>query len=602
MTTAPVQDQATSESAPKSAVPPQSTGTHDAQQPTESYGPPKPSSREILTVHPGRLKFAENTRGEVEIDNYFKDELAENGVYEIVAVYRQTEKDGREEFYVIDGARRVKHALEAGVTEIDIDVRESFSGTPTEQQIKRILFQLSKNGHRKQISRLAEAKAHQTLLDLKMSPTKISKARHIPLPEVKNSLEVAQSELAAAALEKYNLTLEQAATLKKFEEHPDAFKRLTVVAVDQPRKFDHQAQIELDTLTRKEAMAQALAEKTRELKDAGVTVIDEPTNEHAANLRRLDVLRAKVATKPGTALTVKQHESCAGHVAWVKVDWRDKKAVATTVFACKDWRQRGHAERHAPAGKAVQINSGPQTGKKSEAEKLQINEARKYNLQWDSATEVRRRWLANFVKGRNTAPEGSQRIFTRAWAEGGRSLQKAFERKHTLLRELAGLPPHSNVDQLLKRIDEATDGKALHWNMCMLLCAMEEGLTRNSWRQPTDTDALYLQIISGLKSPKPARSTKKTTKNFYDYELAEVEERALTAAGVRRAEPARAASAATGTKPTASATSSSAEDSSTPTKTAKTADSPRTSAKAGTSDSPKAPAPATSTGAATTNA
>jgi ParB family transcriptional regulator, chromosome partitioning protein len=50
-------------------------------------------------------------------------------------------------------------------------------------------------------------------------------------------LAVSGSELASAALDRYDLTLEQATVLAEFDADPEAVTALTVVAVKNPGQF-----------------------------------------------------------------------------------------------------------------------------------------------------------------------------------------------------------------------------------------------------------------------------------------------------------------------------------------------------------------------------
>ena len=128
---------------------------------------------------------------------------------------------------------------------------------------------------------------------------------------------MAGNELAAKAAIRYEfLTLEQAATLTRFEHDTETVTALVAAAKLGPVQFDRvvakadadAAEVAADQARRDRAAA-ALAE-------AGCRVIDQPqTGDGTARLSRL------LDAATGDDLTPENHATCPGHAAWLDGDW-----------------------------------------------------------------------------------------------------------------------------------------------------------------------------------------------------------------------------------------------------------------------------------------
>ena len=150
---------------------------------------------------------------------------------------------------------------------------------------------------------------------LGLTATAIARRVHRRVADVRTGLAVAGSEVAAAALDRFDLTLAHAAVLAEFDGDPDAVKTLTDTARTDPGRFEHVAQ----RLRDKRATDAARAAVTAELAAAGVRVVDEPQYGERT-VAKLDHLRAggDAAEDGSGELTLEAHAGCPGHAAYLR--------------------------------------------------------------------------------------------------------------------------------------------------------------------------------------------------------------------------------------------------------------------------------------------
>jgi ParB family chromosome partitioning protein len=120
---------------------------------------------------------------------------------------------------------------------------------------------------------------------------------------------VARSELAAAVLDRYEVTLDQAAVIAEFDDHTDAgtdaVKVLTVTAAKEPAQFEHVAQ----KLRDERADAALLADAVRELAGRLIMIVD-PGQPGTA--RQISGLCPTAESPSGAELTDEAHHGCPG--------------------------------------------------------------------------------------------------------------------------------------------------------------------------------------------------------------------------------------------------------------------------------------------------
>jgi ParB family chromosome partitioning protein len=495
----------------------------------------------VLLADPHRVLIAENVR----TDNAAADEettanFRAHGVKTATNGYRDYDTGA---IVVTEGQRRVLNAREAGCS-LPVWMKTPPPADERKATIERIVNQIIENDIRARLTLGDTARGLQQLAAFNLTPTGI--ARKLALGKkgkayVENVLQAGQSELAVKATERFQLDLIQAAVIAEFDNAGDldTAKELICIARESPNNFGVVAERKRAERAENERFA-ALAEVlTQELTAADVTIFDDSLSVYNGDSRSLDRLRPTAEDEPHTELTAQDHVSCPGHGAWIDDEYdQDDKRVPVAIYGCADFRAHGHALSHAPAGRVdlTPLVTGPMTvgtagevvdldtlgdqtpdSKEDEAEAARAalaaeeraREAARIirrwviqnNKDWDAAETPRREWLAGFAL-RKTAPQGAQLFLALQKARGGYELRRAFERNHSLARELLGLPIGSTLADLTDKITTApTAGKATLYDVFLTLCAIEADLSRNTWRNPWGSAKEYMAAITSWGYP-----------------------------------------------------------------------------------------------------
>ncbi|WP_298800410.1 chromosome partitioning protein ParB [uncultured Pseudonocardia sp.] len=464
---------------------------------------------ELAWADPRTLIVGINIRGEVRLDRHFVRDIAERGVREPITVRRRD--DGA--LVVRKGKRRTLGAIEAGCALVRVfiepepDPADPATGDgavmDAAAQIERIVDQLGENHHRAATSEADEVRAHQQLLDLGLSAGQIARRTHVPTARVKATTAVARSDVAAAVLARYELTLDQAAVVADFDDGTEggreAVKALTVTAKSDPAQFAHVAQQLLD----QRAEAALHAARVKELTAAGTALLPDPDErpDGAPAPVRLRELRPSAADPSGTELTEQGHRDCPGHAAQVSVvrGWRGEDPQVRTEWWCVDPDQYGHTSRYDrnPDGGGGSRQPGPMT----EQEKAVRRRVVANNKAWDSAAIVRRKWLREFL-ARKSAPKDAAGYIAVTLAGGSHDVRKAMEAAHPTACTLLGLPAPAGYysgtpSPLLGALEGAGTARLTMVTLAVLLGAAEDGTSRNSWRRPTgDTRRYFTQLAT----------------------------------------------------------------------------------------------------------
>jgi ParB family transcriptional regulator, chromosome partitioning protein len=188
--------------------------------------------------------------------------------------------------------------------------------------------------------------------------------------------------------------------IAEFDTDTEAVKLLTVTAQSDPERFAHVAQ----RLRDDRDDARLVEQRTTELTDAGVRVIDADT-DGAISLQRL---RPNSTDPSGTELTEDAHASCPCHAAYVEIhrSWDGTRTVRTT-YLCTDPDTHGHLPRW---GNLSNSGTSLRPGPMSEAQKAQRRRVIANNKAWDSATTVRRDWLRHFLARKSAPKDAAQFI------------------------------------------------------------------------------------------------------------------------------------------------------------------------------------------------
>jgi ParB family transcriptional regulator, chromosome partitioning protein len=458
-------------------------------------------------LDPRSLLVDVNIRTDPRLDKDFIASIKDLGVLVPITAVRTTTGDVRVRF----GHRRTLAAIEAGLATVPVEIVGD-DATDDAAQIERILTQHAENAHRAALTGSEQLGVVEQLCAFGMSAAQIAKRTKIKRGTVDASLAVVGSELAKAAIERYDfLTLEQAAAVAEFDNDPDAVKGL-VVAAQQGRGFDHLVQ-QLREDRDDEVLIEA---KVAELVTAGITVIDRPAWTDTP--KDLDSLARRGAGE----ITPESHVECPGHAAYVDTFWdcdedaaradNDERRVAEATYVCLDPVQYGYVAPASESSRAQRAADVDDDARK-EAEKAERRRVLANNKAWCAAETVRREWLKNFVT-RKTAPKGALRYIFAEIAEGSHSLRDGMEAQHEFAHELLGIEaptprwqPTAGSDGLINTLSHAGDARAQVVTLALVLGAFEATLGVHTWRSQNAVAARYLTQITA-----------------WGYELSEIEQ------------------------------------------------------------------------------
>jgi ParB family transcriptional regulator, chromosome partitioning protein len=471
---------------------------------------------QVLWVDPASLVIGPNVRQDnAEPTAEQVRSIKKNGVQSPIKAYR----DETGALVVIYGQLRTLGAIKGGVERVPVWVVAAPSGGDKAQLVERIATQFSENRHRRSMTRNDEFRAMEQLELAGMSPTAIGRALSVRKPEVVATLAVGRSALAAQAADEHGLTLEQAAVIAEFEGYGDqeTAEELLRTAVRWPSNFDTLVQRKRNDRAEAERFEELRAALVEQLTAAGVALLDEDVPNWTGLARSLDRLRPSEDDEPGTELTIDAHAGCPGHRAWIEVEYdEDDQAIPVPLYGCADYAAHGHALLYGSghtrnnAGDEQDDAELDEAAEQARAElerakaTIQRRWVRNNNKDADAALPGRRRWLAALA-ARSGLPRGARRWLALRAFDGSPLMHQAMQRRHQLAHELLGLSEtwSSYGDELQRRIADASDAKAAVYELFLVLCAMEEAFTRDSWRNPTSLDKVYMAMAIELGYPAP---------------------------------------------------------------------------------------------------
>jgi ParB family chromosome partitioning protein len=381
-------------------------------------------------------------RHDVELDPAFVADIAARGVRQPIPV-RRTE-DGR--LVVRMGKRRTLAAVEAGLARVRVYVEPDADPDEHDRQgqADRVIDQLAENEHRAGMTEQDRVRAHQQLLDLGLTVGQIARRTKAGRGAVQATHAVARSELARQAMARYELTIDQAAAIAEFDTGAEAdietVKALTVTAKRDPQRFPHLLQRARDERAEREQREA----RERELAEAGVVVVTEEAVRAGGGFS-LDSLRPLRDDDPGTVLSEVEHRSCPGHAVYVRHlrAWEQGEDDSLVVVpVCTDPQTHGHGRRWGASGDFSNCGLGSDAkrgGPMSEEEKQERRRVIANNKAWDSATTVRRQWLASLLT-RKTPPKDAHQFLAGLLVGGSHDVRRAMESHHGSACVLLGLP------------------------------------------------------------------------------------------------------------------------------------------------------------------
>lgn len=204
------------------------------------------------TVNPADLLADTNIRHDLHLTDAFRESIAEQGVLTPITVCRTTTGTLR----VLTGHRRTAAALEAGLTQIPAMIVGDEQGG-TEAAIDRLVTQWSENEHRAAITTGERLALFEALADHGLDTAKITRRTKARRAEVEAALTLRGTE-QHCAVQRGELTIEQAAAIAEFSDDPAAVGRIEWAIRN--RRLDHALAAErLSRTERAEALTRAAA-------------------------------------------------------------------------------------------------------------------------------------------------------------------------------------------------------------------------------------------------------------------------------------------------------------------------------------------------------
>jgi ParB family transcriptional regulator, chromosome partitioning protein len=450
----------------------------------------RPQPGQLVHARPEHLVIAQNVRKTVTLTADFRADVKAAGVETPVSAW--VAEDGH--LHIDKGQRRTIAAQDGKIRSVPVLI------VAEPQTKQRITGQLRENQHREAMVTADVAAAYQQLAIEGMTETQIARAVKMPKADVRAALALMGSDNARAAVEQHQtLTLEQGAVLAEFDDDPAAVAELVKAAVT--GGFQHKAQ----TLRDQRERARILQDLKDKVAANGVRTTTPPQYED-----RIKVSVADLVARDGTPVDVQEHTACPGHAAYIANSGygAPKDEPYKVVYVCTDIKAHGHRRK----------KDKPRSAALPPAEREQQREQRRdvlrSNREWDSAEQVRRAWLTEFV-ARNKAPKGATAYVAACLASADHQIKTALDGGNAMAARVLGFTENITYGtsrftaHLAELLDKATESRAQVITLAVILGAYEAGTTRQSWRSVSPATARYLEFLAAN-----------------GYELSDVEKRA----------------------------------------------------------------------------
>ena len=374
----------------------------------------------LLTAHP------DNVRRDISLNQEFLDSIAEQGVLTPLRIT----PDSSGGYRVIEGHRRLAAAEKLGLKQVPYDL----AAEREHDEAGQFLDMYTVNHHRKGFTVLEEADALFGASQHGASKTRIRKATGLGKEQLSAALSAAGMRgVARATAEGFGdaITLDQLALLAEFGDDEEAAGRLTT-AFCEGTSGQHVAerirQERAEAAEHEQLVAQFLAD--------GYTVAEElPPNGCMLHALAHD----------GQELTSEAHTQCPGRAVY----FHRYQPLYPRHF-CTGPEANGHASRYQGSplpdlsgnsadddAEGSALGTGTGTAADPGPERRLVIEG---NRAWVAARNVRKRWLADALLTRRTAPKQAMPFITAQLLTMPQALRDALTRapKSQLFTDLAG--------------------------------------------------------------------------------------------------------------------------------------------------------------------
>jgi ParB family chromosome partitioning protein len=424
-------------------------------------------SRELVEMDPAELLIDRNIR-QAQPDRTLVASIKAHGVLVAITAVRTAEGAVRVRY----GHRRTLAAIDAGQATVPVWI----AGAEDDDDTDRLLSQWAENEHRAALTDAERVGAVEQLTAFGLSAGQIARRLHTPRKTVDDAITTAASEVARAAVARYDfLTLDQAAEVAQWDDDTEAVTALVAAAKLGPVAFARAKAATQDAAQDRAARAAALD---------GITcpVVDRPTWN--ATTSRLD----RYLDGTGAELTPAGHADCPGAVVWLDQEWaysdsdsggdaEDDNDAASLVYVavhgCADPERHGHKRpTHSYTTASAPAVDDEAAKEAKRAERRKVIEG---NKAWRTAEPIRREWLRGLL-ARRTAPKGSAALIAAAIVNGEGDMREGCEVAAKLLSV-------EHAARLTEAIATATDGRAQVIALALVLGGYEASMDVQTWRQ-----------------------------------------------------------------------------------------------------------------------
>ncbi|XNN89789.1 ParB/RepB/Spo0J family partition protein (plasmid) [Curtobacterium flaccumfaciens] len=450
------------------------TVTHLTDQPQ-----PDASGVNLVHVPAADVVIEDNVRTAADLDPAFLASVKRHGVLLPTIGYRNA--DGA--VVVRDGQMRVLAARETG-REVPVFVTAR-DDTPAQ----RIAEQLVANERRTALSDGDRLAAYRQLEIEGLSVTAIARETGTKRDTVKQTLTVAKSDTASAAVSSGQATFTQALLLAEFDGDPDAVTELTECIAEgyDDDELTHTAARLRQEAERREARVQVRAD----LVAAGKRLVGEDDDYESLD-RLTDAADDVTDYTERHGLDPDTHTECAG-AAWTVSQWGTPEPVqvCTTPDA--------HHARYQSFRATIPVGGTPEAEPTEEdraAEAEERKAARRLlvanNKAWDAADDVRREWIATLLQRKN-APKDAARFLAIALT---RHASTRYASGMVSARSLLGIESSGWDGDTLSQWVEQHPAKGLHMSLAVVFAGFENTANREWWRTPNADSRGYLNQLA----------------------------------------------------------------------------------------------------------
>ncbi|WP_228549969.1 ParB/RepB/Spo0J family partition protein [Curtobacterium sp. VKM Ac-2887] len=460
------------------------TVTHLTDQPqpgATTDAAPTTAGVDLVHVPAADVVIEDNVRTAADLDPAFLASVKRHGVLLPTIGYRNT--DGA--VVVRDGQMRVLAAREAATT-VPVFVTERGDSAAA-----RIAEQLVANERRTALTDGDRLAAYRQLEIEGLSVTAIARETGTKRDTVKQTLTVAKSNTASAAMTSGQATFTQALLLAEFDGDADAVTELTECIAEgyDDDELTHTAARLRQDAERREARVQVHAD----LVAAGKRVVGDDDDYESLD-RLTDAADDVTDYAERHGLDPEAHAKCAG-AAWTVSQWGTPEPVqvCTTPDA--------HHTRYPRFSATIQVGGTPEAAAESSdedraAEAEERKAARRVlvanNKAWDAADQVRREWIAGLLQRKN-APKDAARFLAVALT---RHATTRYASGLVSARGLLGIETTGWDGDTLSQWVEEHPTKGLHLSLAVVFAGFENTANREWWRTPDAESRGYLNQLA----------------------------------------------------------------------------------------------------------